>query len=325
MCKLFLGVRSAVSATVFATLLALPAEAANYTLTVEPSFPAAQAADVYRPLIVYLNQSTGHRFTLSIAPNYNQHWRELREGVKADFVFEEGHFFDYRRKRSGFLGLVRTQENSSFVIAVADPAIAEEGREGIIGRTVASLGAPNLGYVLVFDSFRNPLAQPELRSISSKWSDGPDLVFAGDVDAALLSDDLAAENPGLTELWRSPEVAGRVLSVSPNVPQDVRQKVTDALLKLHDDQEAFAVMNELRTERFVAVDPVAYDGMERLLLSSFGYRPPAPSGAPAVAATNAPAPAGGSAGAPTAVPVVTPPAAAAAVAPNAVPASPPRP
>ncbi len=318
MCKLFRGAWGAVSIAVFASLLALPASAANYTLTVEPSYPADQAADVYRPLIAYLNRTTGHRFTLRTAPNYNQHWRELRDGTKTDFVFEEGHFFDYRRKRSGAVALVRTQENSSFAIAVADPTIAEEGREGIVGRTVASLGAPNLGYVLVFDSFRNPLAQPELRSISSKWSDGPDLVFAGDVEAALLPGYLASENPALTEIWRSTEVAGRVISAAPTIPQDVRQKVIEALLKLHDDQEAFAVMNELRTERFVDVDPAAYDGMERLLLSSFGYRPPTPTAAPA--ATPA-APAGEPAATPAAAPATAAPAPAPA-ATTAAPATP---
>jgi hypothetical protein len=277
------------------------ARAANYTVTVEPTFPADQLREVYGPLLVYLNRSTGHRFTLRSAPNFNEHWRQLRSGAEVQFVFEEGHFFDYRRKRSGAIGVARTQENSAYAIAVADPGIAAEGREGIVGRTVASLGAPNLGYVLVFDAFKNPLAQPEVRAVSSKWSDGPDLVFAGDVDGTLLPAYLASENPALTEVWRSADVSGRVFSASPELPQDVRQKVAEALQKLHEDPEAYAVMTELRTERFVGVDAAAYDGMERLLINSFGYvapaaTPSAPAAAPAPAATPAaaaePAPAG---------------------------------
>ena len=266
-----------------------PARAANYTLTVEPNFPADQVREVYGPLLSYLNRSTGHRFTVRSAANFNEHWRELRSGAKTEFVFEEGHFFDYRRKRSGAVALARTQEGSAFAIAVADPEIAAEGREGIIGRTVASLGAPNLGYVLVFDAFKNPLAQPEVRSISSKWSDGPDLVFAGDVEGALLPTYLASENPALTEVWRSPELPGRVLSASPELPQDVRQKVAEALLKLHEDAEAYAVMTELRTERFIAADEAAYQGLERLLINSFGYV--APTVTPSPPATPAPQPA----------------------------------
>lgn len=263
------------------------AQGANYTLTVEPNFPAAQVREVYGPLVAYLNRTTGHRFTVRSAANFNEHWRELRSGAKTEFVFEEGHFFDYRHKRSGAIGIARTQENSAFVIAVADPEIAAEGREGIVGRTVASLGAPNLAYVLVFDAFRNPLAQPEVRSVSSKWSDGPDLVFSGEVEGTLLPAYMASENPALNEIWRSREVPGRVFSASPELPQDVRQKVADALLKLHEDPEAYAVMTELRTERLVGFDESAYDGLERLLVNSFGYvapAAPAPVAPPAAAA-----------------------------------------
>lgn len=264
------------------------AQGANYTLTVEPNYPADQIREVYGPLVAYLNRTTGHRFIVQSATNFNEHWRQLRSGAPTQFVFEEGHFFDYRRKRSGAIGVARTQENSAFVIAVADPEIAAEGRDGIVGRTVASLGAPNLAYVLVFDAFRNPLAQPEVRAVSSKWSDGPDLVFSGDVEGTLLPAYMASENPALTEIWRSREVPGRVFSASPDLPQDVRQKVADALLKLHEDPEAYAVMTELRTERLVGVDQAAYDGLERLLINSFGYVAPAAPAAPAATPPAAP-------------------------------------
>lgn len=264
------------------------AGAADYTLTVEPNFPPAQIREVYGPLLQYLNRSTGHRFSVRSAANFNQHWRELRAGAKYDFVFEEGHFFDYRHKQNGALPLVRTAENSGFVIAVADPEIAREGRNGIVGRTVASLGAPSLGYVLVFDAFRNPLAQPELRAISSKWSDGPDLVFSGDAEGTVLPLYMAGENPALTEVWRSREVPGRVLSASPELPQEVRQAVAEALARLHEDPEAYAVLTELRTERFVPAEATPYDGMERLLVNTFGYAPPAPATAPASPAAATP-------------------------------------
>ena len=286
----FRGVLGAVLAGGLLAGVPVAADAANYTLTVEPNYPAAQVREVYGPLVSYLNRTTGHRFTVRSAANFNEHWRELRSGAKTDFVFEEGHFFDYRRKRSGAIGLARTQENSAFVIAVADPDIAAEGRQGIVGRTVASLGAPNLAYILVFDAFRNPLAQPEVRSVSSKWSDGPDLVFSGDVEGTLLPAYMASENPALTEVWRSREVPGRVFSASPELPQDVRQKVLEALLNLHEDPDAYAVMTELRTERLVGVEASAYDGLERLLLNSFGYVAPAAPSA-AEAAETAPAPA----------------------------------
>jgi len=59
---------------------AVPAKSAELVLQVEPTFPADQIREVYAPLLNYLNRSTGFRFTLRVAPNFNQHWRELRAG-----------------------------------------------------------------------------------------------------------------------------------------------------------------------------------------------------------------------------------------------------
>jgi len=302
MLNLIRGARRALFTALLAATASAPLTAANFTLMVEPNYPGDQVREVYGPLGTYLNRTTGHVFTLTAAPNFNEHWRDLRVGTQAQFVFEEGHFFDYRRKRSGFVAVARTREPSAFAVVVADPDIANEGREGIVGRTVASLGSPNLGYLLVFDSYKNPLAQPEVRAVSTKWSDGSDLVFAGDVEGALLPAVMAGEIPGLTEVWRSPQVPGRVFSAAPSVPADVRTKVAEALFKLHEDPEGFAVMNELRTERLVPAAEADYDGMERLLVNSFGYEPPRRN------AAARPAPAAPPAATPAPAPATTPPA-----------------
>ena len=257
--------------------------AANYTLTVEPTFPADQIESVHGPLVDYLNRSTGYQFTVRAAPNFNQHWRALRAGDAAEFVFEEGHFFDYRSQRSGAVALARTVEDSAFIVAVADPAVAAAGANGVVGRTIASLSAPNLGEVLVFDAYRNPLAQPELRAVSTKWSDGPDLVFAGEVEGTLLPSYMAGEHPALIEVWRSRAVPGRVLSAGPAIPQDVRAAVAEAMRKLQDDPDAYSALIELRTAGFIAADPQDYLGLERLLANTFGYLPPGRTGRPAAA------------------------------------------
>ena len=54
----------AMLAAVIATALVRPAAAADYTFTVEPNYPPAQAQQVYKPLLDYLGKATGHRFVL---------------------------------------------------------------------------------------------------------------------------------------------------------------------------------------------------------------------------------------------------------------------
>ena len=105
-----------------AMLLTTPSlHAAEYRLTVEPSYPVEQAEDVYRPLLQYLSASTGHTFRLDVPRNYHFHWRDMRQNAPTDFAFEEAHFTDYRAQRFGFTPLARTAAQTADT-ATASPS-----------------------------------------------------------------------------------------------------------------------------------------------------------------------------------------------------------
>ena len=89
-----------------ALFASVSAQAADFTVTVEPNYPPAQAQDVYRPLLAYLSKATGHRFILKTSGNYHVYWRDMRGGAATDFAFEEAHFTDYRHNRQRFTPLV---------------------------------------------------------------------------------------------------------------------------------------------------------------------------------------------------------------------------
>ena len=83
-------------------LVTSAASAADYTVTVEPNYPPAQAREVYQPLLTYLGKATGHHFILKPVANYHIYWRDMRANVPTDFTFEEAHFTDYRINRQKF-------------------------------------------------------------------------------------------------------------------------------------------------------------------------------------------------------------------------------
>src|SRR5688572_25163850 len=173
-------VSQGLAALVF-SLFAAPLLAADYTLAVEPNYPPAQAQQVYKPLLDYLSKATGHRFVLKTATNYHVYWHDLRSNAKTDFAFEEAHFTDYRIDRLGFRPLVRTTEGTKYVL-LADPAVAEDGIPGLIGYRVVSMPAPSMGYLLLGELYKNPIAQPEIMSVATNWKDGIDMVFAQESD-----------------------------------------------------------------------------------------------------------------------------------------------
>jgi hypothetical protein len=272
------------------SLFAVPAFAAEYTLAVEPNYPPAAAQQVYNPLLDYLSRSTGHAFKLRTSTNYHVYWRDLRSNAKTDFAFEEAHFTDYRIERLGFTPLVRTTEGTKYML-LADAPVAEKGIAGLIGYRVVSMPAPSMGYLLLGELYKNPIAQPEIRSVAANWRDGVEMIFSQETEAAMVPGYIAQIYPNLVVVNESREFTGRTLSAGGTVPADVRKAVTDAMLKLHEDNALYEVLSELGTAQFVAADRADYAGSERLLRGVFGYKPK-PGAARAVAATPEAAPAG---------------------------------
>ena len=268
------------------SLFATSSFAAEYTLAVEPNYSPKVAQEVYKPLLEYLKRATGHTFTLRTATNYHVYWRDLRSNAKTDFAFEEAHFTDYRIDRLGFRPLVRTVEGTKYLL-LADQAVADKGVPGLIGYRVVSMPAPSMGYLLLGELYKNPIAQPEIMSVATNWKDGVDMVFAMESEGAMVPSYIAQQYPNLVTVSESREFTGRTLSAGGTVPADVRKAVTDAMLKLHEDNALYEVLAELGTTQFVAANRDEYAGSERLLRGVFGYK--AKAAAPAEATAAAPA------------------------------------
>lgn len=251
----------------------MQAGAANYTLTVEPNYPPAQAQEVYKPLLAYLSKSTGHTFSLKIAPNYHVHWRDMRSKAKVDFTFEEAHFTDYRAKRQRMIPLVRVVEPTKYTLLISDE-MASGGAQGLIGHRITSMSSPSLGYLLLGEIYRNPIAQPEIKSFAANLKDGVEMIFAGESDGAMVPSYIADQYSNLQPAMVSRELPGRALAAHETVPADVRTAVKNAMLKLHLDNNLFDVISELGTAKFVPTNAAAYSGSESVLSAAYGYAPP---------------------------------------------------
>jgi len=284
----------AVLGAVIALALVRPAVAADYTFTVEPNYPPAQAQQVYKPLLDYLGKATGHRFVLKAAPNYHVYWRDMRGNVPTDFALEEAHFTDYRINRQRFVPLVRNADPTRYVL-LANQDVADKGANYLVGRRIVSMSAPSMGYLLLGELYKNPISQPEIQSVAASWKDGVEMVFADETDAAMVPGYIAKDYPNLVPVATSRDFTGRALSAGPTVPADVRKKVAEAMLRLHRDNKLNDVIIELGTTQFVPTSAAEYAGNERLLRGVFGYKPlpskapPPPTTAPPGAPGAAPA------------------------------------
>jgi len=268
--------------------VSMQASAATYTLTVEPNYPPAQAQEVYKPLLDYLSKSTGQTFVLKIALNYHVHWRDMRSKAKVDFTFEEAHFTDYRAKRQRMIPLVRVVEPTKYTLLISDE-MAAGGAQGLIGHRITSMSSPSLGYLLLGEIYKNPIAQPEIKSFAANLKDGVEMIFAGESDGAMVPSYIADQYSNLQPALVTRELPGRALSASQDVPADVRKAVTNAMLKLHLDNNLYDVISEIGTAKFVPTNAATYAGSESLLSSAYGYALPSYAPKPAAAPVTAPA------------------------------------
>jgi ABC-type phosphate/phosphonate transport system substrate-binding protein len=244
---------------------------ADYSFVVEPVYGPQKAAEVYKPLIDYLAKATGEKFTLVTPKNYHFYWRDLRGNEKFDFALDEAHLADYRIARFQFVPLVRTAERQSYTL-VTNVDLQDKGIDALVGRKIVCMGAPSLGYALLLGFYPNPIQQPDIESSAASWRDAVEAVFAGEAEAAMVPTWLKDQYPNLTPVKTSVEFAGAAISAAPGVPEAVRGKVADALLKLDQDPTLSNLLLELGISKFVSATAADYKGAEVMLKDFYGYQ-----------------------------------------------------
>jgi len=252
-------------------LVASTAAAAEFTFAVEPSYRPDRAAEIYKPLLDYLDKSTGQHFTLVTSRNYHFYWRDIHSTTKTAFALDEAHFADYRIVHENYVPLVRAAEPTSYSLVASEPDIAAKGQQGLVGHSIITMPSPSLGYVLLLQLYSSPVSQPDIRSTAGAWRDAIDSVFGGDVDAAIIPTWLKNQYPNLVNVKTTRQFAGSCVTASADVPEDVRQKVKDALLKLDSDEQTAKLLIELGVSKFVPAAAKDYEGNEALLKSYQGY------------------------------------------------------
>lgn len=244
--------------------------AATYTFAVEPSYRPERAAEVYKPLIDYLDKATGERFQLVTSRNYHFYWRDIRTTTKTSFAFDEAHLADYRIVHEQYVPLVHAAEPTSYSLVTADAELGRKGVAGLVGHSIITMPSPSLGYVLLLELYPNPVSQPDIRSNAGAWRDATDAVF-GDDDAAMIPTWLKSQYPNLVPVKTTRQFAGPCVTAAPDVPDAVKDKVRDALLKLDSDEKTATVLIELGLTKFVPATAKDYAGAEKLLKSYIGY------------------------------------------------------
>lgn len=237
---------------------------------VHPVYPPAQARLVYQPLLDYLREATGLDVKLAVERNFHRYWLNARRNEAPPLILEDAHMAAWRMSEFGYEPLITTAEPTSFSLLTTG-AMADDTLRDFVGRRISSLPSPSLGYLVLAEWFDNPLQQPRIQSNATSRLGALEMVFSAEVDAAIAPNNLVAKYPNLYPLQTSVDFPGLTLSASPDVPEDVRRMIIDAMSVLHEDRNHHAALFELDIDRFVAADPESYAGLQRWLSSIFSF------------------------------------------------------
>ncbi|MDT8438023.1 MAG: PhnD/SsuA/transferrin family substrate-binding protein [Wenzhouxiangellaceae bacterium] len=246
----------------------LASAATALKLLVHPDYPPDQARLVYQPLVDYLRAATRLNITLEVDRNFHRYWLNARRNETPTLILEQAHMVAWRMQQHGFRPLVTTAAPRTFSLLTSG-ALADDPLNAFIGRRIASLPSPSLGYLVLARWFQNPLQQPIIQSSARSWLDAVEMVFSAEADAAIAPDNLAQRYPNLYAVATSREFPGLTLNAAPSVSDEVAQVLIDALVVLHDDPEHHSALFELDVDRFVVADPAAYRGLEDWLSGLF--------------------------------------------------------
>ncbi len=265
--------RNAFAALLLITILtaASTAQAAELTLLAQPSYPVERSKQVYQPLIDYLNATSGHTVTLKSPRDFQQHWLNLRNGETPDLVLEDAPLTDYRIQKQGYTPLVRVKEDLTFSILTSG-AYADDPLSEFVGKTISTLAAPSLGYLVLLEAFSNPFAQPNISSNSSTWLDGLEIIFSMDADAAVSPVWLVERYQNLYPIYTSEVFPGLTLSASSSVSEEVKSAIKRALLILHEDESHFGALTELNATEMIEANAEDYAGYSKMLNKVYGGR-----------------------------------------------------
>ncbi len=243
---------------------AVPESAETFVFQGHPIFPPGTAELVYRPLVNYLNDALPYRFDLELSPDYHRYWLSARRGHNPHLVLEEPHLTAYRMEQYGYTPLVRAQAPLTYSLLTSMDN-AEASARDFVGRRVSTMPAPSLGYLILTSWFENPMQQPIILSNAASWLDAVEIVFSQEADAAIVPNNLVARYVNMANVLTSREFPGVTIAASPEVPADIQAEIQAALMALHEDEEHFAVLNELDISQFIEAQRSQYDGLEKWL------------------------------------------------------------
>ena len=214
----------------------VPSSSADLILTAPPRETPETGKMVYAPLAKYLSQFLGEPVVYEHPVNWKRYEDKMKND-EYDIIFDGPHFAAWRIDSLLAKPLIKLPGALRFVLVVKKPDNQYKVTTDLIGKSICTLPAPNLGALTLFSMFPYPARQPEYRLIKGGFREISRAFNEGKCDAAILrasyyynkTDPTFRDNTRVIK--RSKGLTNQGITVSRRINADNRRKLVNALIK----------------------------------------------------------------------------------------------
>ncbi len=251
----------------------LKAEPGDLVFIIQPILNEEQTRKAYQPLADYLGKIAGKRVVIRTLPNFVAYWETMRLVNAYDLVLDAAHFTDYRIQKLGFKVLAKIPDTVSYSLIVGSGALVIDPIE-LIGKTVATPGAPSVGAARLNAMYPNPVRQPVIVD-SGTAEEGIQMLVKNKVQAAIVPTPLVsqqmAQGGGISVVATTDPIPHIALSAAPRLNAEIREKIRAALVNAPNTEDGKKMLKDINFERFDPANEKIYAGQGTLLKEYWGY------------------------------------------------------
>ncbi len=246
------------------------AQTAQYNLIIQPFLSPAQTRESFQPLADYLARVTNAEIKLVVSQNFVAYWEQMKRGDKFDIVLDAPYFTDYRIQNMDYEVLAKVKGTISLALVTHEDTFVLDPEE-LVGKTVAVLPSPSLPGIRLNEFFQNPVRQPYLRAANDS-NHAIEMVLSKKAVATIVPTPIVEQYPSLNTVLYTDPLPHTAVSVSPSVPQPVRDAIKRALVDAEKTDVGQRMLRAINVPSgFEPATPQVYDGMAALLEGVWGY------------------------------------------------------
>lgn len=244
---------------------------ADLILTSPPRESPQVGEQRYGTIAKALSDLLGKKIVYEHPKNWIEYTRNMRAN-KYDIIFDGPHFVAWRMKHLDHVPVVKLPGTLGFVFVAKDSDKKAHSLRDIVGKSLCGIPAPNLGTLVAYSIFNNPVIQPEIHFVRGGPVEVLKSFLRGECEYAVLFDKFYKNVPAekkqhIKIIARSKQMPSQTISVSSRVSKEDARKITDYLISSQGAKAGSTLLHFFakKKPKFVRANPKDYDGLENLL------------------------------------------------------------